>query len=556
MKWLLAVFINLVLTSYYAQNVTVIDTIVNHQKAISELEQAIKKNSSDEMLYYKLAERFSKNKQYKQCLETINNCLSLVNKSNNNKLLSKALYSKGRSLYYLTDRTGALNIWQEAIKVATSTKDYFVLAQSKMAIGALIIEFAQVEKNKSLYKSSDSFLKQSLYLLENIDSAKSNQAAYNLRLIATNFKFQNQYDSASFYFEKAMEIARTKDPGSYFNVITFYAEMLSDIKQYDKAQYYLNLAIEYAKQHKMLYKEKGMLFNICSAIYKNKNDFKESARYQDSAYLYFTKDFEQLSKNAHADAEAKFNNQLLKHTIEIEKQKKTRLYLIISGILLLVFTSALWWYNVVKKRAVSEKAKQKQISIDAFIEGEENEKIRIGRELHDGIAQEIVGVRLALQQSIPESKMVDELKRIALDIRNISHELMPQTLKEFGLKFAIEDSCQKLLNVVGIKYEIYSNLGDARFSNKLEITLYRTFQELLHNIIKHSKATEVLIQLRNMRNHILLVVEDNGIGLINNTSNGIGFRNLKNRVALIDGNIQFESSVAEGTTIIVRVPII
>lgn len=89
------------------------------------------------------------------------------------------------------------------------------------------------------------------------------------------------------------------------------------------------------------------------------------------------------------------------------------------------------------------KSRQKQISIDAFIEGEEKEKARIGRELHDGIAQEIVGVKLAMHQQHADPKLIDELTRISLDIRNISHELMPLTLKEYGLKLAIEDICQK-----------------------------------------------------------------------------------------------------------------
>ncbi len=202
-----------------------------------------------------------------------------------------------------------------------------------------------------------------------------------------------------------------------------------------------------------------------------------------------------------------------------------------------------------------EKARQKQIAIDAFIEGEEKEKARIGRELHDGIAQEIVAVKLAMQQENATSGLVNELTRISLDIRNISHELMPQTLKEFGLKLAIEDICQKILAPSGIQYEIHSMLPGERMENKIEITLYRIFQELVHNIIKHSQATEVLVQLRKMNNHVVLVVEDNGKGMTEDKKNGIGISNLKSRVQLLDGNLQYDSSENEGTTAIVRVPV-
>jgi len=79
--------------------------------------------------------------------------------------------------------------------------------------------------------------------------------------------------------------------------------------------------------------------------------------------------------------------------------------------------------------------------------------------------------------------------------------------------------------------------------------------KLAHHIIKHSHATEVLVQLRKMSNHILLVVEDNGKGMTDEKKNGIGISNLKSRVQLLDGNLQYDSSEDEGTTAIVRVPV-
>jgi signal transduction histidine kinase len=242
--------------------------------------------------------------------------------------------------------------------------------------------------------------------------------------------------------------------------------------------------------------------------------------------------------------------------VELEQQKKNRLYYLIGGLVLLTAFVILWLQNKNNKHIAQEKARQKQISIDAFIEGEEKEKVRIGRELHDGIAQEIVGIKLAMQQQHADAKLIDELTRISLDIRNISHELMPQTLKEYGLKLAIDDICQKILGPSGIQYEVHSTLPDERLPHKIEITLYRVFQELVHNIIKHSHATEVLVQLRKMSNHILLVVEDNGKGFTDDNKRGIGISNLKSRIQLLDGNLQYESGDDEGTTAIVRVPLI
>ena len=294
--------------------------------------------------------------------------------------------------------------------------------------------------------------------------------------------------------------------------------------------------------------------NVYGRVLNNSGNFKGAYKFVDSAYKLLATDYEKVNAQAYAESESKFKNEILQYQIELEKQKKNRLYYLIAALVMLAAFAGLWLYYRTNKRIAKEKARQKQISIDAFIEGEEKEKARIGRELHDGIAQEIVGVKLAMINNA-DPKMIDELNRISLDIRNISHELMPQTLKEYGLKLAIEDICQKILAPSGIQFEIHSTLPEERLPNKIEITFYRIFQELAHNIIKHSHATEVLVQLRKMNNHILLLVEDNGKGMTDEKKNGIGISNLKSRVQLLDGNLQYDSSEKEGTTAIVRVPI-
>ena len=302
-------------------------------------------------------------------------------------------------------------------------------------------------------------------------------------------------------------------------------------------------------------KDKTHVMHLYGRVLNNSGNFQSAYKFNDSAYQLLASDYQKINAQAYAESESKFKNQILQYQIEVEQQKKNQLYYLVAGLIILAAFVFLWLQNRNHKRIATEKSRQKQISIDAFIEGEEKEKARIGRELHDGIAQEIVGVKLAMHQQHADPKLIDELTRISLDIRNISHELMPLTLKEYGLKLAIEDICQKILAPSGIQYEIHSSLPDERMANKIEITLYRIFQELAHNIIKHSHATEVLVQLRKMNNHILLVVEDNGKGMTEEKKNGIGISNLTSRVQLLDGNLQYDSSDNEGTTAIVRVPV-
>jgi signal transduction histidine kinase len=331
--------------------------------------------------------------------------------------------------------------------------------------------------------------------------------------------------------------------------------MLSETGKHNEAINYIKEAVTYGKKNKGKTKDMTHIMHVYGRVLYNKGNFQDAYKFMDSAYQLLATDYIKVNSDAYAQSESKFKNQLLQYQIQLEQQKKNRLYYLIGGLILLTAFVVVWLQNKSNKRLAIEKARQKQISIDAFIEGEEKEKVRIGRELHDGIAQEVVGIKLAMQQQGLDKKLVDELTRISHDIRNISHELMPQTLKDFGLKIAVEDICQKILGPSGIQYEVHTTLPDERLPHKIEITLYRVLQELVHNIIKHSKATEVLVQLRKMNNHILLVVEDNGTGFKDSKKRGIGISNLQSRVQLLDGNLQYESGENEGTTAIVRVPV-
>jgi signal transduction histidine kinase len=331
--------------------------------------------------------------------------------------------------------------------------------------------------------------------------------------MATSLQFQKKYDSANYYYKKIIDLSKTKSPTAYLGALIFYAESLSETGKFDEAIGYIKEAAKFAVDNNVATKDKTHVMNVYGRVLNNSGNFKGAYKFVDSAYKLLATDYEKVNAQAYAESESKFKNQILQYQVELERQKKNKLYYLIAGLTLLAAFTLLWLYNRSNKRIAKEKTRQKQISIEAFIEGEEKEKARIGRELHDGIAQEIVGVKLAMMQSNTDPKMIDELTRISLDIRNISHELMPQTLKEYGLKVAIEDICQKILAPSGIQYEVHSTLPDERMANKIEITLYRIFQELVHNIIKHSHATEVLVQLRKMSNHILLVVEDNGKGM-------------------------------------------
>ncbi len=533
-----------------------LDTIADPAVALQKMHSALLKDPSNPELCCIIAQKKLLLGEFDSSIFYCNKSIALLTKGGNKKLLIRALHTKGNAQYYLDDKAKAEANYREALQLAMQENEHERTIKLASNLGAIYLDDVYIHRKEIRnFIIADSFFGIAYSQLKAQDSLGSDQGLRTMRLMATSLHFQKKYDSADYYYQKVIAYSKNINPGTYLGALTFYAEMLSETGRHELALTYAREAAQIAAGSNVLSKDQTHTMHVYAKVLYNMGNFKDAYKYIDSAYNLLADDYVQVNTKAYSESESKFKNQLLQYQIALEQQKKNRLYYFIGALVLLSALIVLWLYNRNNKRIAQEKAQQKQIAIDAFIEGEEKEKARIGRELHDGIAQEIVGIKLAMHQQNADAGLIAELTRISLDIRNISHELMPQTLKEYGLKLAIEDICQKILAPSGIQYEVHSTLPDERMANKIEITLYRIFQELVHNIIKHSQATEVLVQLRRMNNHILLVVEDNGKGMTEEKKNGIGISNLKSRVQLLDGNLQYDSTEDEGTTAIVRVPL-
>jgi len=551
----LLVFFLFACTAAHAQQYRQLDTIADPAAALQKLQAALAKDAASPELLNLVAKRKIELQEYESGISYCNKSIGLLTKNKNNKQLITALYLKGRAQYLLDDKAKAEENWKQGLQLAMQENDYNGTISIAPSLGAIYLDQGYLKNNAANFKAADSVFSIAYQEILHNDSLVTYNGLRTLRLMATSLHFQKKYDSANFYYKKVIDLSRGKFTTPYLGALSFYAKSLSETGNYELATAVIKEAADYIAINNVDSKSKTHIMHVYAEVLYGAGNYKEAYNLMDTSYKMLATDYAKINAQAYSESESKFKNQILQYQVELEQQKKTRLYYLLAGLILLAAFAVLWLHNSSNKRIAKEKATQKQIAIDAFIEGEEKEKARIGRELHDGIAQEIVGIKLAMQQKNTDPELVNELTRISLDIRNISHELMPQTLKEYGLQLAIEDICQKILAPSGIQYEVHSTLPAERMPNKIEITLYRIFQELVHNIIKHSQATEVLVQLRKMNNHILLVVEDNGRGMTKERRGGIGISNLQSRVQLLDGNLQYDSSENEGTTAIVRVPV-
>ncbi|MCB0838249.1 MAG: sensor histidine kinase, partial [Bacteroidetes bacterium] len=217
-----------------------------------------------------------------------------------------------------------------------------------------------------------------------------------------------------------------------------------------------------------------------------------------------------------------------------------------------------------KARIAEVKIEEQQKGLKAIIFAQEEERKRIAKDLHDGIVQQLGGLKLGLQKVFSQEENPEAGKMMALlddstqELRELSHQMMPHALSEFGLIPAIEDMLDKSLghSEMIYQFETFGISDQQRFEESVEISLYRIVQELINNVIKHSGASRVHIQLMKTGPNLTLIVEDNGQGFQpKSTKTGIGLMNISSRLETIDGKVNFEPSPEGGTLAIVKIPI-
>jgi signal transduction histidine kinase len=270
------------------------------------------------------------------------------------------------------------------------------------------------------------------------------------------------------------------------------------------------------------------------------------------------------------------DKQLAKQKLAIEETKnkvhKRNLLLgcisIVAVFLFVMFF--LWRKNSLHKQKLQEEKinsfdQQMEITrLNATINGEERERIRIAQELHDGIGGllaistinfEQVKNELYLENENNFSEGLKLLKEASVELRKTAHNIMPEILLQKGLVEAVKSFCERMAgnNSINISFQTVGTIK--KFNKEFELLLYRITQELLHNILKHSKATEALVQICFQEEGLDLTVEDNGIGMAaerRSSSSGMGLQSIQDRIKSINGHMEIKSEPDRGTGIYIE----
>ena len=466
----------------------------------------------------------------------------------------------------------ALEFYKKALDIYNSKEHLLGIAVSHSNIGSV---YLQLQDYKESLKYS--YLAVELYKKANLQQ----YVPYAFENIGVAYQHLQQLDSAVLYHSKALELYK-----SYGNQKEM-ASTLNSLAKINLQNGKENKALNYARESLIVSSEIGAneefidAQQILARISYYSGNFKEAYHFLET-YLLLKDSLDNIYEaTSIAEMQEKYETEKKEQEIKILKaETKIKDYelsasrnrflalAVISGLVLMIGVLITSRRSLKQKALLAEeRQKQHKRQLKAMVEAEEKERKRIAAELHDGVGQQLTGIKMAFETLSKNLKnenkevntqlqnLTNYLHESSDEIRNLSHQMMPKSLMELGLLSAFHDLIDKSFKYASIKptFEYY-NL-EKRFSENVEVTVYRIAQELINNVIKHSGATEINIQLFADRKNLRLLIEDNGKGLNSEKAEGHGIFNIKNRLEMVGGKINYENGPENGTIASVTIPI-
>lgn len=420
---------------------------------------------------------------------------------------------------------------------------------------------------------------------------------------------QGKFEKALLYIESSKKIAEKRKDHYIMELVHLnYGNYYTNIKDYARAVTEYKMAYDYALYLTNEWEQMRVLINLSGALIAD-GKYKEAQQVSEDALLLTEKmgsddmkqtlwvdfsliaahdgDFQKaydylnrsyLLKDTLMDADRLRHADLLESVYQTEKKelviaalesdRKISRIIYISVILISVMLIVLLFFSQkaikTKKELVEQEVKQLEkekqlVAANAIMEGEMAERSRLARDMHDGLGGMLSAIKLNLfdlkgNRSLTENDVTKVTKVMAMldnsisELRRVAHNLMPESLLQYGLKTSLQDFCNDLDNV---DFHFYGE--EKRLDSKLEMMLYRSSFELVNNALKHGEATQINVQVIQQADRISLTVQDNGRGFDPlKTTKGTGLNNISNRVASANGSMNILSDAEEGTEIIIE----
>jgi two-component system, NarL family, sensor kinase len=532
-----------------------------------------------------------------------------LSQNKNDTLTAAALNGVGTSQWQQGKHTDALLNHFKALRIWEVAGNYKGVASSNLHIGMVyqtqeklpLAEKHVQEAVKILEKNYDPAMQISaLHTLANIYGMEGKiKEAFELdkQGIALAEKTKNEFAKALFY-DNMGNCYLYGNPPDYKKAIEYFTKTLHIDSSFENRKQmsdsYVNLggvfieqkkyaeSIPYLQRSAELAQESGFMQGRIKALMHLSTAYKESGQ-ENAAYTALqnamkVKDsFTKSNSEAHmAEMEAVYETEKKQQQINLQKVQISKKNYLLAGIaLMIVFIMLLVisaWLRVrlkQKARIQQEIMKQQELATKAVLAAEEKERQRIARDLHDGVGQMMSVAKMNLSafesdlqfsnkdQEEAFEKIINLVDESCREVRNVSHNMMPNALLKNSLSIAIKDFVEKI-EKKSLKVRVYTEGLDDRMDSNLEIVLYRVIQECVNNVIKHANASRLDISVLKDKEGISATIEDNGKGFDigdKDKFEGIGLKNIITRIEYLKGMVDFDSSPGRGTLIALNVPL-
>lgn len=552
-----------------------------------------------------IADIYRTHGEYDLCIKIADSGIALGKKHSANKEVGTLYQTAGAALTEKGDVKAAANYYHNAIKFHKAAKYDKGVAMTTTNLAGLYYLGMQYDVALQWYHKA--------LALQGVQK-DSNSMAITLTAIGQLYFETDKKDSSEFYTLKAYDILITRPlmvNTLYENVLSLY-DFAYERDELDLASHWLDiadslaisqksafrqsrvlacrgliaekqgnmpLAISLTKQSLKAAEEEGHLqvlagtYKTLYVMYYNARDYKNAldmhVKYKAIADSLYNNETAETINDLNLKYEtAEKENKIIKQEKTIaQKENRLRVTTIIaSAAIIIVLLMAVLFIQ--RRRAAGQKllARQQEQDIallNALVSGEEKERTRVARELHDGLGGILAAAQMHLStlepNSVNDGEKLNQSARLissaAEETRRIAHNMLPEILLRLGLNEALKEYSRTITESKLLQVEYESIEMDIRLPSSSELAIYRVVQELVNNIIKHSGATHALIQLQRHNDILAITIEDNGRGFDEKSSSkdGLGLANIKSRLNSLNGSVNIKSDNERGTSVYIEI---
>jgi two-component system, NarL family, sensor kinase len=490
----------------------------------------------------------------------------------NNKDNAAALYGNISSLYLHTrDSVKSTEYMEKALAIAESSGDERKCAAFMNHANNLLNQ-GQLSKAKEYLDKIEPIVQR----LQNVSYSQ-----YYFYINGYFFQRQRDYNSAISNYRKSLQFARAnKNVHQITGVMSLMFDCFIATNNLPEAKIYLDSTLLLAVQSGLKMRKKEV-YDGLALWYEKKGDHKSSNTWLKRSIELNDSLMSEENNKQIASLEMRYQvagkeNEIrnLKTEKELQQlaitQKSILNYFLIAAAIVLLVVSLLVYRTYkqnqkLQQQRISELETEKQLNAtEAVLKGEEQERTRLAKDLHDGLGGMLSGIKYGLQTMkgnlimTPENsrafeRSLDMLDTSIKEMRRVAHNMMPETLVKFGLDTALRDYCNDInqSGVVKITYHSFG-LEDIVLDQTVAITTYRIVQELINNTLKHAGAQTAIVQVTGTSQQLVVTVEDDGKGFdtsILKQSKGIGWMNIQHRIEFLKGKLDVFSEPQKGTSV-------